>query len=219
MKKRPKYLPRRGCTTKPSVADGAPLGRGHGTPAEPRKGSASCRVSLPPTRFGAGALWNRVGVRWTQMEHEVNNCDRFPLPGCAARPWALICNAFGVKKTGPSDAWCSSPNPCSTLRALCPGRRRPSLHRGGTRLRPLMPVPPGCRPALAEPVAHGPERRPFSGASAVVIPSDRYPGRCGPQPGWGWSRSGSGLILPRPGHLRSAGSCGPVASFQEGFDR
>jgi len=65
---------------------------------EPRRSSTWFRVSLPSTRFGVVALWNPVGVRWIQMAHEMNGCEPFPFPGCAARPWALMFNACGVKR-------------------------------------------------------------------------------------------------------------------------
>ena len=61
----------------PSNPGGVP----HGTAATPN-----------PIASGATAgdtLWNPVGVRWA--------C-RARYPGCAARPWALMFNAFGVSK-------------------------------------------------------------------------------------------------------------------------
>ena len=73
MNKRPKSLRRRVYTTEPTVAEG--------TRWVPNADGCStwCRVPLPPTRFGAAALWNPVGVRWIQMEHEMNGCNRAPV--------------------------------------------------------------------------------------------------------------------------------------------
>jgi len=42
-----------------------------------------------------------VEPHWGSMEqtqHEMNGCNPFPFPGCAARPWALMFNACGVKR-------------------------------------------------------------------------------------------------------------------------
>ena len=66
----PRYLPRRGYTTKPRVA------------------SASERT--------LGGRDTTPGFNPNRTRHEERCSDVPGDPGCASRPWALLCNPFGV---------------------------------------------------------------------------------------------------------------------------
>jgi len=54
------------------------LGTGCGTPREARRGSTWGRVPVRTTRFGVAGLWNPVGVRRIQLEHDMKGCSSAP---------------------------------------------------------------------------------------------------------------------------------------------
>jgi hypothetical protein len=64
-------------------------------------------------------LWNTVGVR-RPTSHR----------GCAARPWALIWNAFGVPTISPKGRGTQAPGSCNVPRGTCD--RPPHSTRGKT---------------------------------------------------------------------------------------
>src|SRR5579883_1310989 len=82
-------------------AEGVP----HPSPGSPKAhpGSRSTQAQRTPRGFHRVAtLWNPVGVRENFGELGIRGRPAFP--GCAARPWALLCNAFGVASISPSGA-------------------------------------------------------------------------------------------------------------------